>query len=316
MGTFYVRTLEWMDQFLAPIDEPGSRLFHWNIIVAFLLVCAWLLVNFGWRALPAKVSQTVFRKKYWWNRSTKFDYQIYFLNSLFKVAIFIPLLDFSFLIAKTIANFLYKLSPEHISWNMSPLPLFAFTVVAFVWDDFLRFFHHLLMHKSALLWRFHSVHHSAKVLTPVTLYRAHPIESAIATFRNSISLGVVTGVFVFCFAKPLTLWTLLGVNIFGFLFNLLGANLRHSHIPIGFGKWIETFLISPKQHQMHHSSAMEHRDKNFGVSLAIWDKLFGSWLSSSDPSAKNLKFGLGSSQRRSFLSEMGISKRKPSKLKA
>ena len=40
--------------------------------------------------------------------------------------------------------------------------------------------------------------------------------------------------------------------------------------------WIERFFISPAQHQLHHSIAEEHYDKNFGVSLAVWDWMFGS----------------------------------------
>lgn len=310
MGNLNIDFKKWLDFILAPVDEPGSRLFHWNIVVAFLLVALWIIFTYGFDKTPTKLHQMVFNKKYWWNRSTKFDYQIYFLNSLFKVALFIPFLDFSFGIAKSIARLLNQIFPEHTAWGLDLWPLFIFTVMAFIWDDFLRFFHHMLMHKIPILWKFHSVHHSAKILTPVTLYRAHPVESAIATLRNSLSLGLVTGVFVFCFSRPLTLWTLLGVNVFGFLFNLLGANLRHSHIPIGFGKWIETIFISPRQHQIHHSSALEHRDKNFGVSLSIWDKLIGSWVSSKEVKNKKLNFGLGDRQKRSFWSEMGFERKK------
>ena len=62
-----------------------------------------------------------------------------------------------------------------------------------------------------------------------------------------------------------------GVNIFIFLFNVFGSNLRHSHIGISYWKWLEFILISPAQHHLHHSVSKEHHDKNFGVSLAIWD---------------------------------------------
>jgi len=61
----------------------------------------------------------------------------------------------------------------------------------------------------------------------------------------------------------------------GFLFNALGANLRHSHIWLSFGS-LERWFISPAQHQIHHSSAEADRDINFGTCLAIWDRLFGS----------------------------------------
>ena len=57
---------------------------------------------------------------------------------------------------------------------------------------------------------------------------------------------------------------------------MTGSNLRHSHINIKYWKWLEYIFISPAQHQLHHSIAQEHYDKNFGAALAIWDWLFGS----------------------------------------
>ena len=56
----------------------------------------------------------------------------------------------------------------------------------------------------------------------------------------------------------------------------MGSNLRHSHVGIQYWKWVEYIFISPAQHQLHHSIAKEHHDKNFGAALAIWDWLFGS----------------------------------------
>ena len=73
-----------------------------------------------------------------------------------------------------------------------------------------------------------------------------------------------------------SLYTVLGVNIFVFLFNILGSNLRHSHVGIRYWKWVEYIFISPAQHQLHHSIARDHHDKNFGAALAVWDWLFGS----------------------------------------
>ena len=61
---------------------------------------------------------------------------------------------------------------------------------------------------------------------------------------------------------------------------VLGSNLRHSHIGIRYWWWLEYILISPAQHQLHHSISVKHYDKNFGAAFAIWDWLFGSLLHS------------------------------------
>ena len=75
-----------------------------------------------------------------------------------------------------------------------------------------------------------------------------------------------------------------------FLFNITGANLRHSHVNISYGMFLEKIFISPAQHQVHHSISDKHRDKNFGAILAIWD-LFGKSLYLSRPNQR-LKFGV------------------------
>jgi sterol desaturase/sphingolipid hydroxylase (fatty acid hydroxylase superfamily) len=234
---------------------------------------------------------SVFRKKYWWNRSTKVDYQIYILNSVLKVFLFIPFLDFSFRISKaTISILLNANHHQTLSLSTNYINLLIFSILAFVFDDFLRFFHHYLMHKIPVLWKLHRTHHSAKILTPISLYRIHPLESAMSTVRNSLSTGVSIGFFIFLFNSQFSIITIFGINLFGFLFNLLGSNLRHSHIPLSFGV-LEWIFISPKQHQIHHSADPAHYDKNFGVSLTLWDGLMGSLLRSQQVTEK-LHFGL------------------------
>ena len=68
----------------------------------------------------------------------------------------------------------------------------------------------------------------------------------------------------------------LGVDLLGFVFNLAGANLRHSHIWLSYGPRLEKFFISPAQHQIHHSEDPQHFDRNYGSFLAIWDRLGNS----------------------------------------
>lgn len=159
---------EWLDRFLVPVDDPGSRLFHVNILMSFVFILVWIFITqknsrASVYTLSKKFQKLVFRKKYWWNTSTKIDYQIYFLNSLFKIFLFIPFLDFSFKISKLTILFLLKANQHQpVSLSASYFNLLLFSVFAFVFDDFLRFFHHFLMHKIPILWKLHKTHHSAK----------------------------------------------------------------------------------------------------------------------------------------------------------
>jgi sterol desaturase/sphingolipid hydroxylase (fatty acid hydroxylase superfamily) len=297
----------WIDRFLVPIDDPGSRLFHVNILFAALFAAAWVLFSGSSRkqspvGLLRTLKRLFFNRRYWWNASTRIDYQIYLLNGLLKVFVFIPFLEFSYRIAQWTISSLLWAHGDFAGFHPGYLAIMGFTITAFVFDDFLRFFHHQLMHRIPVLWRFHQLHHSAHVLTPITLFRTHPVESAMATVRNSLSLGVATGFFIFLFESRFGLFTILGVNAFGFLFNLLGSNLRHSHIPVSFG-WLEQVFISPKQHQIHHSSRPGHFNRNFGVSLSIWDRLAGSLLYSNQVQTR-LKFGSSRSARTSLLTHL------------
>nr|BFD58544.1 sterol desaturase family protein [Bdellovibrio sp. CKG001] len=289
-----------LQKLLFQFDEPTSRLYHVNILssLGLILVVLFILGRQQKTPLWPLLRRWVLRKKYWWNHSTKQDYLIYFLNALFKSFLLVPLFECSFVISQVVIRFLVRFSEgDVLNIPVNNGYLLAFTLGVFVWDDFLRFFHHWLMHKIPFLWQFHKLHHSARVLTPITLYRAHPVESILAIFRNSLSLGTSIGVFIFLFGSSFSLWTLLGINGFGFLFNLVGANLRHSHIPLSFGL-LERLLISPIQHQVHHSKDEAHYDKNFGVSLSIWDALFGTLIFSKQ--VGKLKVGLNERFRTSL----------------
>jgi sterol desaturase/sphingolipid hydroxylase (fatty acid hydroxylase superfamily) len=150
------------------------------------------------------------------------------------------------------------------------------TVVSFVLTDFGSFVSHYFLHRIPVLWHFHEVHHSAEVLTPVTLYRVHPVERIIGVVTGGVLGGVAAALFTFASRDEIAAITVLGVNVFTFvLFEFLSA-LRHSHIWLSYGPVLSRVLISPAQHQIHHSVAPEHLEKNYGFCLAIWDVMLGS----------------------------------------
>jgi len=234
--------------------------------------------------------KATFSKKYWFNRSCYTDYKWLFINQLLKSLIVIPLLATSL----TVAIYVNRVfmgsfgSGNFLHWPYQYV-LITFSISLFFIEDFSRFFVHWLYHRVPILWKFHSVHHSATVLTPLTLYRVHCVEYILNNCRGILVIGLVSGIFMYCFEGAIGFAEILGVNLFNFLFNLAAANLRHSHVWISFGYW-EHLFISPAQHQIHHSQEKIHYDKNFGSCLAIWDKFFSSWQTSANNKVK--RFGL------------------------
>jgi sterol desaturase/sphingolipid hydroxylase (fatty acid hydroxylase superfamily) len=164
-----------------------------------------------------------------------------------------------------------------------------FTVVGFVADDFTRYVVHRAMHAFPALWQIHQVHHSAEVLTPATVYRVHPVEVFLHQVRGRATLGLVCG--VFAYVAPGATWVeVLGVDVMTFAWCALGANLRHSQVWLSYGPSIERLVISPAQHQLHHSADRAHWDRNFGSAFAVWDALFGTLLRAGP--RQRLRYGL------------------------
>jgi sterol desaturase/sphingolipid hydroxylase (fatty acid hydroxylase superfamily) len=88
--------------------------------------------------------------------------------------------------------------------------------------------------------------------------------------------GLVGGIFHYYFIGLADTLSFMGFNFLTFCFYTLGAHLRHSHIRLSYPKWLSYLLISPLQHQVHHSYLDKHINKNFGGVFAIWDLWFKS----------------------------------------
>ncbi len=157
--------------------------------------------------------------------------------------------------------------------SLPPLAVAALLLLA---SDFSTYWVHRVHHEHPTLWPFHAVHHSAEVLTPVTVYRKHPLYTLISGTVRGVLTGALQGLLLALFVDHLAPAQILGVNAFYLAFNALTANLRHTHVWLSFGPVLERLFISPAQHQVHHSSAVEHHNRNYGEVLAVWDWMFGT----------------------------------------
>lgn len=267
--------------------NPGKRVFYVYLITSAILAL------FAYQRIKKKEGffKYLIKKEMWWGRSAKIDYALIFFNSLVKVLLIAPFLGLTVFIAVELNSWMLEaFEKSTISWSLSTwILLYTFAII--IVNDFASFFIHYLMHKVPFLWRFHKIHHSATTLTPFTQYRIHPVELIVNNFRGIIVKGIITGLFMYWANNEISMYTILGVNILNFLFLFLGANLRHSHIQLKYFKFLEYILISPYQHQIHHSNNPKHYDTNIGSRFAFWDWMFGTLITSDK--AVNIKFGLG-----------------------
>jgi sterol desaturase/sphingolipid hydroxylase (fatty acid hydroxylase superfamily) len=160
------------------------------------------------------------------------------------------------------------------------------------------------MHKSPLLWEFHKVHHSAEVLNPITVYRMHPLDDILTMIVGGCLLGGADALLRFFITPDGYPYMLYGLSIVTFLFYLFGYNLRHSHVWVSYGERMSNIFISPAQHQIHHSKARRHWDKNYGFIFAFWDRMFGSLYV--PRGFEQIEFGIGNGEEREFSSVLRL----------
>lgn len=259
---------------LAPINwliDPQSRTFVAYSLSSFVLVLLW--VGLSWQQRLPYLKQLT-QKSYWWNASTRQDYQLILLNAVLFSILSITWVVFTITIANSVFKLLSTVSEPRAFAETSSLLLFSlFTLALVLLEDLSRYALHRLLHWR-FFWRIHQLHHSATILTPLSFLRVHPIEKLLYQLRSATVYGSCTGVFFFLVGEHPQAWLIFGISGASLLFNALGANIRHSMVPISYGP-LEKIFISPLQHQLHHSD--QYNRKNYGAIFSFWDRLFSSW---------------------------------------
>lgn len=267
--------------------SPNQRLY-W----AYLYSAAVLAVLYRLWQPPATIAANArddgIWRGYWLHRSALLDYRYFVVVWLVKLYLLAPLV----LSAKTVADGVFSLlifvhTPAWLSWPAVSIVL-VYTASLFVAGEFSRYWLHRWLHTLPWLWQFHKVHHSAEVLNPLTFYRVHPFENLLFGLRYALSAGTVTGLCLWLFGARLSLYTIGGANAAVALFALVGGNLRHSHVYLRYPHRLEKWLMSPAQHQLHHTGT--HARFNYGGYLSVFDRLFGT-LQRSNTIAKPMQFG-------------------------
>ena len=154
------------------------------------------------------------------------------------------------------------------------------------------------------LWEFHRVHHSLEVMHPLSNYREHPIDNIVYAAGVGAAYGLLMGLASLLFGYVPSVPQLLGVPLVMFAFNILGYNLRHSHVWLRWpGRWSMLFA-SPAHHHIHHSCHPDHVDTNFAFIFPWWDVLFRTYCL--PETNKDVRFGISMHYVTEFKSCLGI----------
>lgn len=279
---YLLRPFQSIDSVIAHLSGPLTALTDLNSKSAWLylisgLFIAWPIFYYEKRAGRLSSDTTflryVFLKEIYLHPSAILDYKFLTIDFALKSLTYLP-----FILGLNALT--YKLCLALVPGSVAPRGIASATlmtfVIAFLLMDFGFFLSHYVMHRIPWLWDFHQVHHSALVLTPMTVHRIHPVETLVSGIVSSLLSAVAAAAYTILSDEDLNFITLFGVNALTFAFFLTGNVLRHTHIWLSYGPWLSWIFISPAQHQIHHSVDPKHWDKNFGYIFAIWDALFGS----------------------------------------
>ena len=280
--------------------NPGAVYYIGALLAALVVATAHLALRRQRRGRKIRVRTLLaglFPGKIFRHRSMRADILMFFLNTLLTgLLVGWAIVGFSTVSGgvQGLLNGVFgtRASTEMPEWAARSLA----TVLFFLAYEFGYWLDHYLKHRIPVLWEFHKVHHSAEHLTPLTATRMHPVDSWLFMNVLSITIGIVGGAYAWAMGGSVAQYALTGTNVLLVLFMHLYVHLQHSEFWIAFTGWRGKIFMSPAHHQIHHSNAMKHYDKNMGSCLAVWDWLFGTLFMPSKEKEK-LRFGIDANGR-------------------
>lgn len=168
---------------------------------------------------------------------------------------------------------LWKFFQFHVM-DISSQP-FYYWLLLFLLEDITFYLEHRVDHYCRLFWAVHVTHHSSEEFNLTTGFRS----------------SVFQPLYRFMYFIPLVLMGFKPIDIV-FMYSLtqIYGILVHTRYINKMPGWFESIFVSPSHHRVHHASNIRYLDKNMGMVLIIWDKLFGTFQSElpGDP----IKYGL------------------------
>lgn len=128
-------------------------------------------------------------------------------------------------------------------------------------EDMIYYWLHRFDHHVRLFWAVHVTHHSSEKM------------NFTVGFRSS----VFQPLYRFIYFIPLALLGFTPLDIvFVYSATQIWGIFVHTEL-VGKMGWLEHILVTPSHHRVHHGSNPKYLDRNMGMFLIIWDKLFGTF---------------------------------------
>lgn len=233
------------------ITNPHFKNYFYWLIGVSLFFFALELIK------PWRKEQSKFRKDFWLDLFYMF-FNFFLFSLIFYNAasdVFVNLFN-DFLGVFGITNLI---AVKIISWAV-----WIQLLVMFIIRDFIQFWVHRLLHLSPVLWEFHKVHHSVEQMGFAAHLRYHWMETVVYRFIEYLPLAMIG----------------FGIDDF-FIVHIISLSIGHfNHSNFSFNLGPLKYIINnPAMHIWHHAHEWPKNRKygiNFGISLSLWDYVFGT----------------------------------------
>ncbi|MGO4816954.1 sterol desaturase family protein [Flavobacterium sp. W22_SRS_FP1] len=165
------------------------------------------------------------------------------ISALLKIGIFATML------------FFYNVIP----WSI-PREWWAY-ILCIITIDFFRYWSHRLTHVNRFWWATHVTHHNSEKYNLSVAFRLGWTQHIkFIFFIPIILMGFDPVLFFICHQIEVL-----------YQFWIHTEYIRKLPAPI------EYIFVTPSHHRVHHSTNHQYIDKNFGSTLIIWDRIFGTF---------------------------------------
>jgi len=132
----------------------------------------------------------------------------------------------------------------------------------FILEDLAFYVEHYVDHYVRIFWAVHVTHHSSEEFNLTTGFRS----------------SVMQPLYRFIYFIPIVLLGFKPIDIV-FMYSLtqIYGIVVHTRFINRMPRWFEAVFVSPSHHRVHHGSNVRYLDKNMGMVLIIWDRLFGTF---------------------------------------
>lgn len=160
-------------------------------------------------------------------------------------------------------------------YRLMDIPVNGWTILPiYVAMELCFYVFHRSSHRVRWFWTAHVPHHSGQVMNFTTAMRQSLLNAFVGAWVFYIPLcvlGVPPAVVMFCLAVSMAYQYFIHTETIGKL-----------------PAWFEAVFNTPSHHRVHHGRNPEYIDKNYGGTLIIFDRLFGTF----EPEVAKAEFGI------------------------